>query len=386
MPLNHIDLKPQLTKFVRLHDNLQTEIKTKLQTALEWLKKCGEEHAGMKERIRTWAEQIQPTPRCGIPYEESADSVFPAVKDITEYQLIASDGSQMVPSRHDPVPVALFNSSCIHFRPGSGSAPWVQIYSKILTQDDSIHSATEISEELVSLKRDVEELRVLANWEKPAPGQAAAIALLDGPMELFHEPRRIPDFERDFQRYLELMEKIHKKQNILAGYTDKPRAALIIKMLEIASASENKAIELSGLTDLELFSSLLGTGQRSAVYSLLSPSSDNYRGALALHFFYLNVGSRKKPSIARVEIPQWVAADTGSIGLLHQALLAQCRLMGARPYPYILHRAHEEALVSREEKQQLMDKLALMLQLNGVGIFTPSNKQAAKDLEGRRRL
>jgi len=386
MPLNYVDLQPQLTEFIRLNKNLQSDLVSKLQTALTWLNICGSDHEGIKERIRTRAERIQPIPRCGIPSMERLDAVIPPPKDVPEFQLVASDGSQITPNRHDPLLVALINSSRIHYEPGSGFAPQVQVFTQMLAQDIEAQTSAEISEELISLKRDVEELRVLADWNSLTSGNEITTALLDGPLELFHEPRRIPDFERDFQRYLNLMEKLHKKKLALAGYTDKPHAALVTRMLEIAAGLDNEEIDLTGLSDLTLFSALLEPGQRSAVFSLLSPSSGYYTGPLALLFFYLNVGSEKKPSIARVEIPQWTAADTGSIELLHHALLMQCRLMGSRPYPYILHRAHEEALVSREEKQHLMEKISIMLQREGLGLFTSSNKQAAKDLEGRRRL
>ena len=386
MPLNYVDLQPQLKEFIRLNRILRSELATKLQTALKWLKNCGSNHERKKEHIRSLSERIQPIPRCGIPSIERADAVFQPPKDIPEFQMIASDGSQITPSRHDSVPVALINSSRIHYRPGSGSAPQVQVFSQLLARDNNSQTSAEISEELISLKRDVQELRVLADWDSPTSGHKITVALQDGPLELFHEPRRIPDFDRDFQQYLLLMDRLYKKKTILAGYTDKPRAALVIRMLEIAAEIDNEKIDLSGLSDLTLYSTLLEPGQRSAVFSLYSPSSGNYTGPLALFFFYLNVGSEKKPSIARVEIPQWTAADTGSTGLLHHALLMQCRLLGSRPYPYILHRAHEEALVSQEEKQKLIEKLSIMLQREGLGIYTSSNKQAAKDLEGRRRL
>ena len=59
----------------------------------------------------------------------------------------------------------------------------------------------------------------------------------------------------------------------------------------------------------------------------------------------------------RVEIPEWVAKDESKLELLHTALIQQCQIMGARPYPYILHRAHEIAVVSFEEKEQIEQML-----------------------------
>ena len=135
-----------------------------------------------------------------------------------------------------------------------------------------------------------------------------------------------------------------------------------------------------------LFSEVLKPGQRSAVFALWSTSSQKYTGDLALHFFYLNVGSEKFPWLARVEIPAWVAADPEQVSLLQRALLEQCRLMGTRPYPYLLHRAHEEAVVHFDEKEQLVARLAVELQRRGLGISAQSNKLSAKELQSRTRM
>jgi hypothetical protein len=59
--------------------------------------------------------------------------------------------------------------------------------------------------------------------------------------------------------------------------------------------------------------------------------------------------------------------------------------MGTRPYPYILHRAHELAVVTFEETSQLENMLAGELQARGMDAGVKSNKQSAKDLPGRGR-
>jgi hypothetical protein len=87
----------------------------------------------------------------------------------------------------------------------------------------------------------------------------------------------------------------------------------------------------------------------------------------------------------RVEIPRWVAGDRSALDLLHAVLVDQCRIMGSRPYPYLLHRAHETAVVHMEEKTQIEQLLSLELRRNEVEVDDPSNKQSAKDLPGRTR-
>jgi hypothetical protein len=81
----------------------------------------------------------------------------------------------------------------------------------------------------------------------------------------------------------------------------------------------------------------------------------------------------------RVEIPAWVSEDVTKVDLLHSALLEQCAIMGARPYPYLLHRSHEAAVVTLQEKQQIEQMLAITLHKAGGEVGEPSGKQASKD-------
>jgi hypothetical protein len=57
--------------------------------------------------------------------------------------------------------------------------------------------------------------------------------------------------------------------------------------------------------------------------------------------------------------------------------------MGVRPYPYILHRAHEIAVVKFDEKQQVEQLLELELRKAGGEVEEISAKKSAKDLPGR---
>jgi hypothetical protein len=81
-----------------------------------------------------------------------------------------------------------------------------------------------------------------------------------------------------------------------------------------------------------------------------------------------------------------VADDAEKLGLLHAVLVNQCRIMGEKPYPYLLHRAHETAVVSFEERRQIEQMLTLELRRAGEDTDDGSNKQSAKDLPGRGRF
>lgn len=384
MPLNYLALEPQIEQYAQSAVELSHELQGKLDLALDLLRQCGKKHEEKKALISAAVQGHPAPPRCALLHEEPADQSEAANSSrATPYTVLASDGSQITPGGHDAVSIALINTSRLCFHPGSGLAPEIELDTRFLFDEQGRMDFSQISADLVALRRDVAELEILARWT--APGSRPLVALGDGPLELFHQPRQGENFEKYFSDYLSILKTLYLKEIALAGYTDRPRAALVTKMLEFSTPLGQK-VDLARLEDHALFAHLLAPGNRSAIFALYSTASARYEGELALHFFYLNVGEAAKPWIARVEIPAWVAASRPKTDLIHRALLEQCRLMGARPYPYILHRAHEEALVRFEEKDRLITRLAMELQKRGLGASLPSAKQSAKDLGPRRRM
>jgi hypothetical protein len=71
---------------------------------------------------------------------------------------------------------------------------------------------------------------------------------------------------------------------------------------------------------------------------------------------------------------------------VHAALVQQCRALGARAYPYILHRAHEAAVVTYEEKEQVTQMIVQELYRRIGTAGEISHKQNAKNAEGRTRF
>lgn len=176
---------------------------------------------------------------------------------------------------------------------------------------------------------------------------------------------------------------------IVSGYLEKPYSSPIVRLLEIAYATEEKLAQiqdyhpLQGVLDFYLFSGLLQPGERSAVFALQSPAAKFYKDELALHSFYVNVGRAGHHWVARVDVPAWVVQNPEHLNHIHAVLIDQCKMMGGRHYPYLLHRAHETALVTLEDKDQVTQMIVLELRRRGVWVGERSQKQEAKDLAGR---
>jgi len=336
------------------------------------------------------ARQADPSLRCALPPDGRLDASAPAPGAQSPGTILAADGSQILPDRHAALLFSLVNVGAIALQPGSGAAPEVFTESTLLFADELYTETGMLTEEAIEQQRDLAERRMLLELAPRYP--APLLALTDGPVELWGaKGGETEDYRHNLELHKSILSQLQGRGAIVAGYVDKPAADLVVRLLEIATLADDQMKDvrrlhpLRGVTDLWLFGEggLLPAGSRSAVFALQSSSRAHYSGDLALHFFYLNVGDQSHPSLVRVEVPKWVADDASALERLHAALLEQCRVMGARPYPYILHRAHETAVVKFEEKQQVGQLLALELQRNGGEVGSGSNKQSAKDLAGR---
>jgi hypothetical protein len=147
------------------------------------------------------------------------------------------------------------------------------------------------------------------------------------------------------------------------------------------SSYNQRRRRFAGVSDVHLLSGILqNPGDRSAVFGIHSEIARRFGSDLALHFFYLNVGLPGRPHLARVEIPGWVARDKTLLGTLQGVLVEGAAMMGTRPYPYILHRAHEEAIVSLQESEHVEEMIVTAFNQRGIPIDEKSYKQYHKDL------
>ena len=343
------------------------------------------------------AKQADANIRCAYPLDESLASSHPAPGEASDAVLIAADGSQINPDRHAAVQFGLVNVGAISMKLNSGETPEIFTESELLYGDDLLPNGIPMSDGMVALRRDLAERKKLDDLSKTFKGQV--VTFTDGPIELWGAKGEDANAYAEFiQKYLTTLSRLQTRGVITAGYVDKPSADLVVRLLEIASAPvgrDNISTNLRdyhplrGVSDRWLFGErrdpLLGPGERSAVFGIQSSSEKNYKGALSLHFFYLNVGTDGHPWPVRVEIPKWVADDKTGLDLLHSVLVSQCRMMGSKPYPYLLHRAHETAVVKMEEKQQIEQLLTLELRHNNEEVDDGSYKQSAKDLPGKTR-
>ncbi len=366
-----------------------------LEALRELARRLLREHSGQEAELQDLIERagrMNPHLRCGKPALGRLDAALETIHAPAGAAVLAADGSQINPDRHSAVEFGAINVGSICLRPGQ--PPRETVESKLLFYEDLYVDQAPLTEDIVALKRDLAERKMLFELAEPLrTGGHAVVTLTDGPLELYGEDQNSALYRESLNDYLAVMRRLAASGAGAAGYVDKPRSSYVVNLLELTLLEQRETLDKAGrehplfpVHDEDLFAGMLQPGQRSAVYALHSSSAARFSGELSLHFFYLNVGRAGRPHLARVEVPLWVVEDVDLLALVQTTLVEQSRQLGARPYPYILHRAHEVAVVSFEEKDQLETMIQAELRRQGVEPGEISNKQATKNLEGRTRL
>ncbi len=390
MPINYQQIQSQIKSLGQQAREQEKRIQTRREKALQLLRQYAERLEDLKALLAR-AERENPNLRCALPLDEPLTAALPTPPLSEALVILAADGSQIDPDRHAAVEFSVINAGAFRVQPNHPIPPAEIIKTRLLFGEDLRPEGVHISEEIVALLRDLAERELLA--ELAAGESLPVVTLTDGPLELFREKetRAAKIYQLNFTRYLAALEMLESMSAVTAGYVDRPRANLVVNLLELTQIAEpefarkaGKEHELEGVYDADLYVTLLQPGERSPIYAIKSPSARDFTHGLALHFFYINVGREGQPSIARVEVPAWVVQHPILLNRLHATLVSQCQVIGSRPFPYALHRAHEVAVVSHFEKEQLENLIVKTLIEQG---FLPphvSNKQFLKNSFGKR--
>jgi len=392
MALDFQQVRQQVIEMGEQIPNRAEHFREMRQNALDTLEENAAKNQYLREKVQA-ALTFNANLRCALPQDEPLNQSFALPPLPDEITILAADGSQINPDRHASVDYCLVNVGAIQMQSGSSAAPVTTVRSRLYYDDQMYTEAGRVTERLVALRRDLRERQLLAELAEGQP--LPIITLTDGPLELWVGRENEPEgkeYEKHFQEYLSALRQLHQLGASAAGYIDRPRGDLLVRLLEIARLpydeldKAGRVHSLLGITDAELFAQLLSPGQRSALFGIQSRTAGKYSAELALNFFYLNVGrDEKHPYPVRVEIATWVAENPQMLNDLHAVLVHQCQILGNRTYPYLLHRSHEVAVVTQDEKNQLENMIALEIQRRMGMVSAVSEKQAIKNLPGRTR-
>lgn len=335
-------------------------------TAWEWIDTSLQHVAGLvDEKFYRSARPL----RQSEPLDQGIDPPAPPPRAT----LLAVDGSQRLPTRHDPFLYYLLNIGVIIYRHGEASAPQTLTAPRLVyPSDDLTHDITEeFTASNVSIRRDLAEIALLAQTAQAQRGPDPVLAVMD--QRLQYWPIGSSDQAASSEimaDWLDAMSAIEQSGGWLVGYIERPETGALINLLYALDWGQpdfdpTRLNQRHPVTDADLYRPLLQPGQRSPVFEVINPS-DNYRrfsdAGQNISFFYLR--PPQADDLARVDVPLWAAQQPGVIEQIHALLVDQCYILGR--YPYILTRADEIAVVQPRDQEYLDGLIALELQRRGI--------------------
>ncbi|MGD1118127.1 MAG: DNA double-strand break repair nuclease NurA [Dehalococcoidales bacterium] len=321
---------------------------------------------------------------------EGLNQRYPLPPSPPDFTVIATDGSHIDVDRHHSTRCYLINIGAVVIRYGSN--PDAALYSapRLYSDDADLSIAPPgggreqtVEGNILGAKRSIEECRALAELGAAQPPQSVALALLDGTLILWGL-EAYPDFVTDallvngMLKHLDALKKLNRDRRLaLASYISFPRSTDVVNVLRVAvcpndvpdcdkQCPPDKGRDcdgLAGVRDRDLFMDLLADGERSALFISPSKIVKEYYGDHQVYFFYLRVGEEN----ARIEVPQWVAADKALLELTHSLVYDQAQR--GQGYPVVLSEAHEQAVVTgadRENFWELVESTLIVEHLPGV--------------------
>jgi hypothetical protein len=366
--------------------NAMTQAGELLDEARGWLHK----YAGHFEELKARASEFG----AAIPTDEPLDATHPAPTMPECFTVIGADGSAIPPDRHSAALYYLINTASLTYRHGSGQQPIAASVPDLRYATENLYEGRLLVQgNLLDVRRDTAEVARLADAAEAAaaeaePNDVPLVALTDGTLLLWVLEESPEELRRkkvaDYVRHLDRL----KKAGAAPGaFISRPRYPDVLRLVWLAQLGESEnasrqAMEdnpFLGLADRSLLD-FLAPGQRSACFISPSPVNKSYAEVgHSIGFFYVNVGDENQTEIARVETPAWVWQSPKLLDRLHGAIIAQCRLV--TPYPYVLARAHELAVITTDERRQLESFIESALLRHGVH-GQPSQKALLKSLTG----
>ncbi len=303
-----------------------------------------------------------------IPCAEPLDAAFPLPELPPHCTVVGADGAQIQPDRHGAALYYLINIGSLIYRHGSGQTPEPRSTPQLHYRDETLYEdGLLVAGNLLDVRRDQAELAELAERvEQQPPGPL--LALVDGTLLLWVlENMAAEKKQLKIAQYVEQFERIRRRGAALVAFTSRPRYGDVGKLLHLATLrgdvqrARSEPNPWERVPDRAILA-FLPPGCRSALFASPAAISRHHYGpgGHEIYICYVNVAAAgEQPVIARLEMPQWVVANTALLELAHSAAVAQCRIAGG--YPYVLARADELAYISGAERQRLSEMVSTAL-------------------------
>lgn len=307
------------------------------------------------------------TPWLVPDWYEPIGTVTPIDPAFNSYTVLAVDGSQVYPDRHQGTACYLVNigTVLIHYGNPKYTKPVILESKPYVFTGDEQEGDLGGGQEFVNCKR--QELELAAGLAtgiqiKKEIGQQSFVFLFDGSLVFWHLESKEHNLKELFlNKYLNLLDALYANKILCSGYISLPKSKELVNLIRI----ELCKFKIEGCKELDAVNHLVDSSiarfflqkySRSIIFKSNAKIGACYPEHLMPHFFYLDVGSE----IVRIEIPAWIARDAQHVDLVARVTLDQA--VKGRGYPVALAESHEQAVVKGPDRDffyHLITKLGL---------------------------
>jgi len=285
------------------------------------------------------------------------DDFFPVDHQIEKYRVLAVDGSQIYPDKHQGSACSLINVGSVQLSYGTDEKSVFFCSDPTVFVGDEDAGLNESPQELINCRRqEFEFFAGLQHSKKINKPDAPSVFLFDGSLIFWHLEAKDKQVKQTFLiSYLDALNSFYEEKMLLAGYISLTKSKELVGLVRIAltelahyfgftDVSKEVIQAVERMSDSQIVRFFLDPFTRTTVFKNHSKITKYYPICLHPHFFYLHVGSE----IVRIEIPAWIAQDESSVDLVARMVLNQA-IKGAG-YPVALAEAHEQAVVKGPDR------------------------------------
>ncbi len=390
--LDLVKLRAQVGDLSRHLSQEATANQQRLQKALLVFDQLCDHPQAWQDRYDQWQQQLIFSPATPA---ESLDQfridqtyTWPTQSPQTGiHSVVATDGSQIVPSHHEIAYCSLINVGRVVLHYGRSQWPNLDSVPVLFYRSQDLRRGQGVGvEEMLSLRRTQSEVEELVQLALSHHSEAPLLALVDG--SLIHwtlDALPVEDQIIWLEPILKAYDQLQKSRIPIVGYISASRSSEVINYFRLglcpylscechyhcADAEILPCNPFRPLSDRAFWSALLSPGQRSPIWRSGARLLQHYRSH-HIHACYLHVGEE----VARIEFPAWVATDGELLDQAIQILLAQ--VQKGFGYPIALAEAHHLAVVRGGDRQRFFALVEQELIRAGLKNITVSRKEARK--------
>jgi hypothetical protein len=307
------------------------------------------------------------------------------------HSVVATDGSQIAPSRHEIAYCYLINVGRVLLHYGTAEYPMLDSIPEIYYKGTDLYKARQwgiSTEEWMGLQRRVAEVKNLTELCLSQNRTTPLLALEDGSLIHWHLETYPQEARREFLApILECWDRLAERNIPLVGYISAPRSVEMTNFLRLLicpystpqcqkhcghlTLEEAPCSRLHPLRDGTLWQKCLNPGYVSGLWQSRASILAEY-GDHQIYVAYLHTGQE----MARIEMPQWTALNPELRRLALSIVLSQVKK--GYGYPIALAEAHNQAVVTSADRRRFFLVLEQQLIKSGLKHLGTSLKETRK--------